>query len=72
MVRYYGCPPEQLRLPRAHRAVEAGHRHDAWDMVLGHVEAGKAGEIAAAMEEALAAWLGYRDGVARAMGLPRS
>jgi pyrroloquinoline-quinone synthase len=72
MVRYYGCPPEQLRLPRAHRAVEAGHRHDAWDMVLGHVEAGKAGEIAAAMEEALAAWLGYRDGVARAMGIQRS
>ena len=71
MVKHYGCPPEKLRLPRAHRAVEAGHRHDAWDMVLGHAGAGAADAIAAAVEEALAAWLAYRDAVARAMGLTR-
>jgi pyrroloquinoline quinone (PQQ) biosynthesis protein C len=71
MVRDYGCPPGKLRLPRAHRAVEAGHRHDAWDMVLGHADADTADAVVAAMEEALAAWLGYRDGVARAMGLSR-
>ncbi|HVY48550.1 MAG TPA: iron-containing redox enzyme family protein, partial [Minicystis sp.] len=28
MVVHYGCPPERLRLARAHRAVEGGHRHD--------------------------------------------
>ncbi len=72
MVRCYGCPPEKLRLPRAHRAVEAGHRKDAWDMVLGHAAPGMEDVIAAAMEEALAAWLAYRDGVARAMGLVRA
>ena len=71
MVRDYGCPPEKLRLPRAHWIVEAGHRHDAWDMVLGHAEAGAAEAIGGAVEEALAAWLAYRDGVARAMGLTR-
>ncbi len=71
MVRYYGCPPEKLRLPRAHRAVEAGHRRDAWAMVLGHADAGTAPAIGAAVEEALAAWQAYRDGVARAMGLRR-
>ena len=69
MVRFYGCPPEKLRLPRAHRAVEAGHRRDAWDMVLGHAEASTEEAIAGAMEEALGAWLAYRDGVARAMGI---
>ena len=69
MVRHYGCPPEKLRLPRAHRAVEAGHRRDAWDMVLGHAGASTEDAIAGALEEALAAWLAYRDGVARAMGL---
>ena len=72
MVAFYGCPPEKLRLPRAHRAVEAGHRRDAWDMVLGHAGAGTADAIASAVEEALAAWLAYRDGVARAMGLTRA
>lgn len=71
MVKHYRCPPEKLRLPRAHRAVEAGHRRDAWEMVLGHAEAGAAEAIAGAVEEAHAAWLSYRDGVARAMGLPR-
>jgi pyrroloquinoline-quinone synthase len=71
MVLHYGCPPEVLRLPRAHRAVEAGHRRDAWDMVLGHAEPGSEGAIAGALEEALAMWLAYRDGVARAMGLSR-
>jgi pyrroloquinoline quinone (PQQ) biosynthesis protein C len=72
MVKHHGCPPEKLRLPRAHRAVEAGHRRDAWEMVLGHADASTTPAITAAVEEALAAWLSYRDGVARAMGLRRS
>lgn len=71
MVAFYGCPPDKLRLPRAHRAVEAGHRRDAWDMVLGHADERTADAIARAVEEAHAAWLAYRDGVARAMGLAR-
>jgi pyrroloquinoline-quinone synthase len=71
MVAFYGCPPDKLRLPRAHRAVEAGHRRDAWDMVLGHAGDDTAGAIVAAVEEAHAAWLAYRDGVARAMGIAK-
>jgi pyrroloquinoline-quinone synthase len=71
MVAFYDCPPEKLRLPRAHRAVEAGHRRDAWDMVLGHAGDGDEEAVGAAVEEALGAWLAYRDGVARAMGLSR-
>lgn len=71
MVKLYGCPPERLRLARAHRAVEGGHRRDAWEIVLGHARGALGEHVAAAVEQALAAWLGYRDAVARAMGLER-
>lgn len=73
MVRYYGCPPESMRLVQAHRAVEGGHREDAWDMLLRHAPADDRGReaIAAAVQGALESWLRYRDGVARAMGLTR-
>ena len=71
LVKFHGCPKEAMQLTRAHRAVEGGHRDDAWQMVLGHAPADRSGQerIVAAMEEALDAWLLYRDGVARAMGL---
>jgi pyrroloquinoline quinone (PQQ) biosynthesis protein C len=71
MVKHYGCPPEKMRLPKAHRAVESGHRRDAWRMVLGHARAADEAAIAQAVERALEAWLGYRDGVAQAMGIAR-
>jgi pyrroloquinoline quinone (PQQ) biosynthesis protein C len=71
MVVHYGCPPEKLRLARAHRMVEGGHRRDAWASVLDHVHEPKdSDEVALAVERALELWLAYRDGVARAMGLP--
>lgn len=69
MVAHYGCPPENLRLIRAHRAVEGGHRRDAWRMVLGNAR-GLEPTILRAMSRALTSWLRYRDGVVRAMGLP--
>jgi pyrroloquinoline-quinone synthase len=72
MVAFYGCPPEKLRLARAHRAVEGGHRSDAWRMVLDHAtDAAMQERVVRAVEEAHAAWLAYRDGVARAMRLSR-
>ena len=72
LVRCYGCQKEKMRLVRAHRAVEGGHRKDAWNMVLGHVGDGALGEqVVRAAEEAHRAWIEYRDGVARAMGLAR-
>jgi pyrroloquinoline-quinone synthase len=70
MVAHYGCPPDKMRLVRAHRAVEGGHRSDAWRMVLGHATTpALAEEVVLAVEGALAAWLAYRDGVVRAMGI---
>lgn len=65
MVKHYGCPPEAMGLVRAHRAVESGHRSDAWRMVLDH-----AGEhssaIIDAVERAASLWRTYRDAVCRA------
>jgi pyrroloquinoline-quinone synthase len=70
MVRHYGCPPAKMDLVRAHRAVEGGHRRDAWSSVLDHVaDAARAELVARAVEDALFRWLRYRDGVARAMGV---
>lgn len=73
LVAHYGCPPGCMRLTRAHRAVEAGHRADAWAMVLDHAgdNATLSDAVISAVDEAHLAWLAYRDGVARAMGLTR-
>jgi pyrroloquinoline quinone (PQQ) biosynthesis protein C len=73
LVKFHGCPPDAMQLVRAHRAVEGGHREDAWTMVLRHAPADRASQdaIVEAVEASLAAWLAYRDGVARAMGLAR-
>lgn len=73
LVRNYGCPPGRMRLVRAHRAVESGHRTDAWAMVLDHAAESPtlAESVISAVDEAHLAWLAYRDGVARAMGLRR-
>jgi pyrroloquinoline-quinone synthase len=72
MVAYYGCPPERLRLVRAHRAIEGAHRKDAWQMVLSHTPPQFETPVVQAVEQAHAAWLAYRDGVARGMGLRRN
>jgi pyrroloquinoline quinone (PQQ) biosynthesis protein C len=72
MVRFYGCPPEAMRLTRAHQAVEGDHRRDAWDAVLGLVSDREGADaVVEAVADAHRAWLAYRDGVARAMGLSR-
>lgn len=71
LVRNYGCPPEKMQLVRAHRAVEGGHRADAWNVVLGHAPRRPElqDQIVEATIEARRLWLAYRDGVARAMNL---
>ena len=73
MVRFYGCPPSAMRLARAHRAVEGDHRDDAWEVLFRHIpeDDGVRARVVAAVSSAHRAWLSYRDGVARAMGLGR-
>jgi hypothetical protein len=72
LVKHYGLPVERLALTRAHRVVEGGHRLAAWRVLLDHVPRESRSAVVAAMEETLASWLHYRDGVARAVGLARA
>jgi pyrroloquinoline-quinone synthase len=72
LVVHYGCPPERMKLVRAHSAIEGSHRKDAWRIVLGHVpESDEAlvRTVTQTCERALWAWHRYRDGVAERMGL---
>ncbi len=71
LVVHYGLPLEHLALTKAHRQVEGNHRAAAWRILLDHVGADARPGVLVAMERALAAWLGYRDDVARACGVVR-
>jgi hypothetical protein len=71
LVLHYGLPLEHLALTKAHRAVEGSHRRAAWAVVLEHVPPAAHDDVLRAMERALGAWTGYRDDVARAVGLVR-
>lgn len=70
LVQYHGASPDSMDLIRAHQRVEAGHRHDAYDMVTTHaVSSRQRRRILAALEKSLDLWLQYRDGIARACRL---
>ena len=71
LVKHYGLSVEFLALTKAHRKVEGSHRRSAWSVVLDHVPPAARAPVIAGMERALAAWLAYRDDVARACGLTR-
>jgi pyrroloquinoline-quinone synthase len=71
LVRHYGLPLESLALTRAHRQVEGAHRAAAWSVLLDLTDAAAWPAMVAAMREMLAAWKGYRDDVAAAVGLVR-
>lgn len=72
LVVHYGCPPEAMKLTRAHGAVEGDHRKDAWRIVMENVaeqDETLVRTVIQTCERALWAWHRYRDGVAERMGL---
>jgi pyrroloquinoline-quinone synthase len=69
LVVHYGLPVASLALTQAHRRVEGLHRVAAWRVLLDHVPEGQHAAILDALEEALTAWLAYRDDVAAACGV---
>jgi pyrroloquinoline-quinone synthase len=69
LVKHYGLPLEHLALTKAHRQVEGNHRASAWKIILEHVPESDREAVIVAMEEALTAWLRYRDAVAAACGI---
>ena len=71
LVKHYGLPVERLALTKAHRQVEGSHRTAAWRVMLDHVAPRARLKVLSFMEETLAAWLAYRDEVARECGIER-
>ena len=72
LVRHHHISRAQMDLIRAHQQVEAGHRQDAYAMVLTHAAtAQQQRAVLACLTQALALWTKYRDDVARACRLRR-
>ncbi len=72
LVRHHGVSPKYMDLPRAHYQVERGHRHAAWNMVLGHAQSRESQQrVYDAVKRSLDLWHQYRDGVADAAGIKR-
>ena len=70
LARYHGLSPKAMDLIRAHQLVEAGHRHAAYEMVLGRaMSAEQQTRVLDALDHSLTHWLRYRDGIAEACGL---
>ena len=72
LVKHCGVSPDAMDLIRAHQMVEAGHRHDAYDMVVNYAVTGpQQRAVLACLNTCLALWQTYRDAVARACGLTK-
>lgn len=71
LVRYHGLSPDGMDLIRAHQLVEAGHRHDAYDMVVNYTPPTLQRSVLAHLKKSLALWLRYRDAVAQACDIQK-
>jgi len=72
LVRFHGLSPDRMDLIRSHQMVEAGHRHDAYDMVVGQpTTRGRQQVVLACLKKSLQLWLAYRNAVAKACGLKK-
>jgi pyrroloquinoline-quinone synthase len=72
LVQHHGLSPDRMDLIRAHQAVEAGHRHDAYDMVVNYATTRADQQaVLACLKKGLTLWLAYRDAVAKACGIAK-
>ncbi len=72
LVRHHGVSPDHMDLIRAHQKVEAGHRQDAYVMVVNHaITAQQQEAVLSCLRKSLRLWLKYRDAVAKACGLKK-
>ena len=65
------CREADMDLIRAHQLVEAGHRHDAYDMVVNYTPPALRPLVLTSVKKSLALWLNYRDAIAKACRIPR-
>ncbi|MGE0642928.1 MAG: iron-containing redox enzyme family protein [Nitrospira sp.] len=71
LVRHHGVPHSHMDLIRAHQQVEAGHRHDAYDMVVNYTPPALRPLVLTSVKKSLTLWWAYRDAVAKACGIPK-
>ena len=72
LVRHHGLSTDCMDLIRAHQLVEAGHRHDAYDMVVNYTMPTLQRSVLANLKQSLSLWLRYRDAVSKACGIKKS
>ncbi len=72
LVRYHGLSPDHMDLIRAHQLVEAGHRHDAYTMVMEHTPTAALQQaVLSGLKNSMRLWLTYRDAIAKTCGIKR-
>lgn len=72
LVQHHSLSPDHMDLIRAHQAVEAGHRHDAYNMVVNYATTRTQQQsVLACLKHCLSLWLAYRDAVAKACGITK-
>jgi pyrroloquinoline-quinone synthase len=72
LIRHHGIDRAHMDLIRAHQQVEAGHRQDAYTMVVTYAETrSRQNAVLACVTRGLELWMAYRDGVAKACGLTK-
>jgi pyrroloquinoline-quinone synthase len=73
LVKYHGLSPDSMDLIRAHQMVEAGHRHDAYTMVVNYATTHTQQQtVLSCLKKCLTLWQAYRDGVSKACGLKKA
>jgi pyrroloquinoline quinone (PQQ) biosynthesis protein C len=73
LVKYHGLSSDAMDLIRAHQMVEAGHRHDAYTMVMTYATTYiQQQAVLNCLKKCLVLWQAYRDAVAKACGLKRT
>lgn len=72
LVQHHGIARASMDLIRAHQKVEAGHRQDAYEMVVTHAKtAAQQQSVLTSLATSLRLWTAYRDAVAKVCGLRR-
>ena len=70
LVKHHGIDRRSMDLIRAHQKVEAGHRQDAYTMVVNYADTrSRQDSVLACVSRGLMLWMKYRDGVAKACKL---
>ncbi len=70
LIRHHKIARQSMDLIRAHQKVEAGHRQDAYAMVVGYAETRRQqNAVLTCVSRGLTLWMAYRDAVAKACKL---